>query len=146
MNKVILVGTVTRAAELRYLPTGTAVCGFTVTTEENFTDKQGNARTMTHRQPVVQWGKNAEALVKTIIPGVLVCVQGKLKQREWTDDANAKHSVTEVEADFFEGVTVLSGRNETGNAKPSVPARAQVSQPTPVVTSAAQGDDDEVPF
>jgi len=137
MNKVILIGTVERDAELKYIPNGTAVCGFTLRIENNYTNKAGEAKQSKHFQPVVVWGQKAEAICEQAKKGSLVSVQGRLQTKTWVDQQQAKHSVTEVVADLFDGVTVLNGSGQA-NAK-------AVSQRALVEAAPAPGDD-EVPF
>jgi single-stranded DNA-binding protein len=76
-----------------------------------------------------------------------VSVKGRLQTKQWVDQKNERHSVTEVVADMFDGVTVLSGASGQANAKPaSQRESAQVSPATSDADNAEKGAEDEVPF
>jgi len=143
MNKVILVGVVERNAQCKTLDTGISVANFTVITSDSYTNKQGEPKETRHLQAVILWGKTAPAIAEQATKGTLVSVHGKLQNRKWTDNAGQEHWVTEVAADRFDGVKILSaGQNQKAASQSG---SASGSRATSGEASAAPGDD-EVPF
>jgi single-strand DNA-binding protein len=102
LNKVILMGRLTKEPELRYGSTNnTTICNFTLAVDRNYS-KQGEEK-QTDFIPVVTFGKTAEFANKYFRKGSQVAVCGRLQTRSWDDTEGKKHSVTEVVADevFF---------------------------------------------
>ena len=104
MNKVLMVGRLTRDPELRTLPSGKAVANFVVATNEFRGDGAGE-RTEYHN--VVAWDRLAEICGQYLSKGQLVDVEGRLQTRQWDDDAGVRHWKTEVVVNSLE---MLSGR------------------------------------
>jgi len=144
MNKAMLVGTVNKDAELKYLPSGTAQAKFTLTTQQEFTNKAGEHKTTKHIQPILMWGKLAEEMGEQVRAGCIVAVVGKLQTSQWVDAKNERHSMTEVIADNFDGVKVLV--HPANQKAASQVASAPASRATSGADNAAKDADDEVPF
>ncbi len=77
-NKIILVGNLGRDPELRYTPQGTAVCSFTMASNERRRDKSGEQQDVTTWFRVTVWGKQAETVSKYLTKGRSVYVEGRL--------------------------------------------------------------------
>ena len=105
MNKVMLVGRLTRDPELRSLPSGKHVATFSVATNE-FRGANGE-RTEYHA--CVAWDRLAEICGQFLSKGQLVDVDGRLQTRQWDDDAGKRHWKTEVVVASLE---MLSGRSK----------------------------------
>jgi single-strand DNA-binding protein len=125
LNKVILMGRLTKEPELRYGSTNnTTICNFTLAVDRNYS-KQGEEK-QTDFIPVVTFGKTAEFANKYFRKGSQVAVCGRLQTRSWDDTEGKKHSVTEVVADevFFadskkeEQQAEQSGFTETNEEMP----------------------------
>lgn len=99
VNKVIILGRLGQDPELKYTPSGAAVCNFSVATSETWTDKnsgQKQERTEWHR--VVVWGKLAELCNQYLAKGRQAFVEGKLQTRSWDDKNGEKRYTTEINA------------------------------------------------
>lgn len=105
VNKVILVGRIGRDIELKYTPSGTAVCNLSLATDESYTDKNGQKVDKTEWHKVTLWGKTAENVAKYKGKGDEIYVEGKLETREWEKEGQ-RHYTTEVKAD---NVTFVGG-------------------------------------
>ncbi|MBA2631519.1 MAG: single-stranded DNA-binding protein [Chloroflexi bacterium] len=103
MNKVMLVGRLTRDPELRSLPSGKHVATFTVATNEY---RGGNGE-RTEYHPCVAWDRLAEICGQFLTKGQLVDVEGRLQTRQWDDDAGKGH------------LQATGRASEEGRAKPS---------------------------
>jgi single-strand DNA-binding protein len=122
MNKVILVGRLTRDPELRSLPSGKSVATFSLATNE-FRGNGAGERTEYHN--IVAWDRLAEICGRFLSKGQLIDVEGRLQTRQWDDDAGKRHWKTEVVAASLE---MLSGRSKKEYAKE---AEAIVNAPEP---------------
>lgn len=109
MNKVILMGRLTKDPELRYTSANnTAVCSFTLAVDRRFS-KQGEEK-QADFIPVVAWRKEAEFCSKYFTKGLKVAIVGSMQNRSWDDNEGKKHYITEVIAD--EAYFVESKKNE----------------------------------
>lgn len=98
MNKVILMGRLTKDAELRYTSgNNTAVCSFTLAVNKRF-QKQGEERKADFIN-CQAWEKNAEFISKYFQKGSQIAVVGRIQTRTWDDNEGKKHYVTEVVVD-----------------------------------------------
>ena len=111
MNKVMLVGRLTRDPELRSLPSGKHVATFTIATND-FRGGGGAERTEYH--PCVAWDRLAEICGQFLSKGQLIDIEGRLQTRQWDDDAGVRHWKTEVVINQLE---MLSGRGKKEYAK-----------------------------
>ena len=111
MNKVLLVGRLTRDPEQRSLPSGKAVANFVIATNE-FRGSGAGERTEYHN--IVAWDRLAEICGQFLSKGQLIDVEGRLQTRQWDDDAGVRHWKTEVVVKQLE---MLSGRGKKEYAK-----------------------------
>ena len=97
LNKVILIGNLTRDPELRYTPSGTAVCNFGLATNRSWVSSDsGQAQEETEFHRIVAWNKLAEICAQLLFTGRKVYVEGRLHTREWTTPEGEKRSSTEI--------------------------------------------------
>ena len=133
LNKVLLIGNLTRAPELRYTPSGTAVSDLRLAVNRAYTTQGGDKREETCFLTVVVWGKQAESAAQYLDKGSPVLVEGRLQTRDWETKDGQKRSVVEVVAERVQ----FMGRGKTAGA-PAVPE--------PVEAGGGGDGDDEVPF
>lgn len=100
MNKVILLGRLTRDPEVRYTQTGKVVCQFTLAVDRPFGNQEGQREA--DFIPVVIWGKQAETCGNSLSKGQRVLIEGRLQVRSYDAKDGTKRYVTEVIADRFE--------------------------------------------
>src|SRR3990167_8398349 len=99
LNKVLLIGNLTRDPELRYTPSGAAVCTFSVATNRSYTSADGIKKEETEFIRIVSWNKLAELCSQLLAKGRKVYVEGRLQTRSWeTPDGQSKQT-TEVVID-----------------------------------------------
>jgi single-strand DNA-binding protein len=143
-NKIIVVGNLGRDPELRFTPQGTAVCSFSVASNERRKDKSGEQQDVTTWFRVTVWGKQAETVSKYLTKGRSVYVEGRLHVEEWTDREGKPRHTLEVNAT---DVQFLDG----GSGVEGIPVRhaAQAAGQTgarPSTGRAPSVEDDEIPF
>ncbi len=105
VNKVILIGNLGADPEIRYTPSGMAVCRLSVATSRRFTDKQGNRQEETAWHRVDAWGKLAEICSQYLSKGRQVYIEGRLKYGSYEKDG-VKHYTTDIIA---ENLQMLGG-------------------------------------
>ncbi|HHY59741.1 MAG TPA: single-stranded DNA-binding protein, partial [Clostridia bacterium] len=113
LNRVILIGRLTRDPELRYTPSGVAVASFTLAVDRPYTNQQGERETDFIR--VITWRKLAEVCAQNLGKGRLVAVDGRLQVRSYDDQSGIRRQAAEVVA---ETVRFLDWPRERGQAPP----------------------------
>jgi single-strand DNA-binding protein len=98
LNRIIIMGRLTRDPELRHTQTGTAVASFTLAVDRDFKDKQSGERS-TDFIDVVAWRQTGEFVSRYFTKGRMAVVEGRLQIRDWTDKEGGKRRSAEVIAD-----------------------------------------------
>jgi single-strand DNA-binding protein len=157
INKVILVGNLGQDPEVRYTPSGIAVCNMRLATNEAYRDAEGNLVERTEWHNLVAWGRLAEICSQYLRKGSKVYVEGSLQTRSWEDrDGNTRYT-TEIK---IREMVMLDGRSEgmaevegAAEAKAAArPAAASRREPTLATEPEAFEDDytftpdDDLPF
>lgn len=138
INKVTLIGRLTRDPEMRMLANGVAVASFTLAVDRTFKNKDGEKEA--DFIPIVVWRKTAELCEKYLSKGSLAAVVGRIQTRNYDAADGTKRYVTEVVADE---VQFLSSRQETQQYKLGAPADDNFGVP---VDGFTELDDLNVPF
>lgn len=99
LNKVQLIGNLTRDPELRYTPSGTAVCTFGLATNRSWTTDTGEKHEETEFHNIVAWTKLAELCSQFLVKGRKVYLEGRLATRSWQGQDGAQRNRTEVVID-----------------------------------------------
>lgn len=136
VNKVFLIGNLTRDPELRYTPGGAAVSEFGLALNESYTNKQTGQKTeKVHFIDITCWGKTAEIAAEYLKKGTQVHVEGKLTQDRWDDkDSGQKRSKIKVTCERLTFVgSKANGTGGTGG-----------EQGAP--TDQSVGQEEDVPF
>lgn len=161
INKVIIIGNLGRDPELRYTPSGSAVCNVSIATTRNWKSKDSGERveeTEWHR--VVFYDRLAEIAGEYLKKGRPVYVEGRLKTRKWQDKDGKDTYTTEIVA---EQMQMLGGREGGGMggggggmgdeegytpARREAPAARPAAAPKPAAKSAGNiaDMDDDIPF
>lgn len=96
VNKVFILGNLTRDPELRQTPTGQSVCSFGVATNTFFTDRSGQRQKRAEFHTIVVWGRQAEIANQFLRKGSSVFVEGRLQTRSWQDKQGQPRKTTEI--------------------------------------------------
>lgn len=134
MNKVVLIGRLVADPELKYTPSGKAVCNVTVAVDRQ--SKDGG----TDFIDVVVWNKNAENLAQYMSKGRQLAVDGSIQKRSYEDKEGKKRWVTEVLANRIE---FIGSKTDSGNSQLQQPEQPQqgIQYGQPVSFS-----DEDLPF
>ena len=139
MNKVILVGRLTKDPELRATTSGTAVCSFTVACDRKFV-KQGEERKADFIN-CIAWRQSGEAISKYFKKGDRIALDGSIQVRDWTDTDGKKRYATEVIVEQWE---FAQSKSEGGNA-PYQPSQA-ADNTAENIYAFMPVDEDDLPF
>jgi single-strand DNA-binding protein len=156
LNKVMLIGNLTRDPELRVTPKGTAICQFGLAVNRQFKDDSGQNRDETTFVDIEAWGRQGETISKYCTKGRPLFVEGRLKLDQWEDKTSGqKRSRLKVVLENFQFLG--GGRGEGGPA--GAPGEEGGEQPpafersTPPPRAAARNTpppaeniDDDIPF
>lgn len=154
LNKVFLIGNLTRDPELRYVPSGTAVASFTVAMNRVYVLPSGEKKQEASFIRVVVWARRAEVCGEYLNKGSLVFVEGRLQSRSWEGQDGQRRSTVEVIADNVQFIgKVTKGQaeisSETAQAKQEDVLPVDVTPeegPAHIEGGTNQQKEDDLPF
>ena len=95
INKVILIGRLTKDPELKYTQSGSSVCSFSIANNKTWT-QNGEKKDQVSFFNCIAWGKLGELIAQYCRQGNRVCIEGRLQQRSWDDQEGKKRSTVEI--------------------------------------------------
>lgn len=101
LNRIVLIGNLTRDPELKYTPTGTAVCTFGIATNRSWTTNDGQTKEDVQYHRVVAWQKLAELCGKLLNKGRKVFAEGRMTYRTFTGKDGIQRTIAEIVLDDF---------------------------------------------
>lgn len=122
LNKIIIMGRLTRDPELRKTGTGVSAASFTIACDRDFADKQSNQKE-TDFVDIVAWKNTADFVSKYFSKGRMAVVVGRLQLRSWNDKDGNKRKTAEVIA---ENVYFGDSKSESANDFPVIPNMSQI--------------------
>jgi single-strand DNA-binding protein len=131
LNKVELIGNLTRDPELRYTPAGAAVCTFGLATNRQWTTDSGEKKEEAEFHRIVAWNKLAELCAQLLTKGRKTYVEGRLQTRRWTGQDGVEHTTTEI---VINDMIILDSRGATearGMEDVEIPGDLGVDIPAP---------------
>lgn len=142
VNKVILVGNLGQDPEIKYMPSGQAVCNISIATTESWNDKtSGEKVEKTEWHRIVFFRRLAEIAGEYLRKGSQVYVEGRLQTRKWQDQSGNDRYTTEIVANEMQ---MLGGK---GGGVASMPESGPSAQQEPVAAGSSSDDfDDDIPF
>lgn len=159
INRVILLGNLTRDPELKYTPAGTAVCTFSIATNRSWTTQDGQTKEEVQYHRIVSWQKLAELCGKLLSKGRKVYIEGRITYRNYTSKDGQPRSVTEIVLDdfivFSDGRRVAAeGHSDTTTSSeqqtqtmPSMETTQESTESPPATNTAKQDvNPDDIPF
>ena len=153
MNRVVLIGRLTRDPEMRTTPTGRSVATFTLAVDRRFSaNRQAGADGQPQQReadfiPIVTWDKLADLCSRYTAKGRQVAVAGRIQVRNYTDNSNQRRYVTEIVADEVQFLSPREG-NASAGGYPSAPPSQEFAPPEDDAPgfSNYEMSDDELPF
>ncbi len=149
LNKVQLIGNLTRDPELRYTPQGTAVITFSIATNRQWKTESGDTKDDAEFHRIVAWDKLAEICSKMLKKGTRTYVEGRLQTRSWKAQDGTQKSTTEI---VISDMIILDSRRtdditvpaDFAKAEPAVKAETAKAKPAKKETKAKEAPADEV--
>jgi len=144
LNRVILIGRLTRDPELRYTPSGTAVASFSIANNRTYA-VAGEKKEQVSYFDCIAWSKLGEIITEYCKKGQRIAVEGRLQQRRWEDQENNKKSKIELVIENFQFLTGKGAGDENSQSQ------GNTSNDSPSDYNSAGFDDnpfsdDEIPF
>ncbi|MFA6533206.1 MAG: single-stranded DNA-binding protein [Patescibacteria group bacterium] len=153
LNRIILIGNLTRDPELKYTPAGTAVCTFGIATNRSWTTNDGQTKEDVQYHRVVAWQKLAELCGKLLNKGRKVFAEGRMTYRTFTGKDGIQRTIAEIVLDDF--IVFGEGRKmtesvEAGKKVDTVPTEEEVSSKIEETKSESTKEElvnpDDIPF
>jgi len=137
LNKVLLMGNLTRDPELKALPSGSKVCNFSVATNYRTKDQSGNWKDVPEYHNVVVFGTTAENTAKYLKKGSSAFIEGRIQTRSWDGQDGKKQYRTEIVADNVRFLNSSSGASDSAprqsfSPNDPVPASPQQEKSEPI--------------
>ncbi len=119
VNKVILMGNLTRDVEMRTTPSGQSVANFSLAVSRSWKGQDGQQQEQTSFINCVAWGKTGEIIAQYVSKGNPLLVSGRLDQRSWDDkESGQKRSTVEVVVEDFNFVSSSGGQGGNSGSSP----------------------------
>lgn len=128
LNKVQLIGNLTRDPELRYTPQGTAVCTFGMATNRQWATESGEKREEAEFHRLVAWNKLAEICSQLLFKGRRIFVEGRLQTRQWTAQDGSPRQTTEI---VISDMIILDSKRGPEEVEGSVPEEPAMGEGRP---------------
>ena len=151
INKAILIGNLGQDPEVRYAPSGAAVCNMTLATNESWKDKDSgdrHERTEWHR--LVFFGRLAEIVHEYLHKGSQIYVEGRIQTRKWNTQSGEERTTTEI---IVSDMQILGSRSNTAEYDSDKPSQSNNPPSDKGVEDALgsspptdAGIDDDIPF
>ena len=141
INRVVLVGNLTKDPELRHTPSGTAVCKLRLAVNTRQKDQQGNWGDKPNYFDVTVWGNQGESCAQYLAKGRPVAIDGRLDWREWEAQDGSKRQAVEIIADSVQFLGSRGEGGEGGGERQFVPAAATAGN-----EDFSGSADDDIPF
>jgi len=121
LNRVLLIGNLTRDPELKYTPAGTAVCSFGIATNRTWTTADGQTKEDTQFHRIVAWQKLAELCAKLLTKGRKVFLEGRITYRSFIGKDGQQKTLTEIVLDdfivFYDGRKLASAAEQISESQ-----------------------------
>jgi single-strand DNA-binding protein len=139
LNKVFLIGRLTKDPEMKNLPSGKSLCQISIATDRFYTDKDGNKKQETEFHNVILFGRLAEIASQYLKKGSLVFIEGRLKTRNWENESGNKKSRTEIIAERMQLGPKAAPKEE-------LPPIEEEKEEIPIVEEEEEINIEDIPF
>jgi len=153
LNKVMMIGNLTRDPELRSIPSGQSVASFAIATNRSWNDAAGQVQKAVEYTDIVAWGKLAEVASQIMKKGRRIYVEGRLQTRNWEGQDGVKRYKTEVIASdliVLDRPQSMGWNNNSENTEtaPDASATSMTAEPVGAVSSPKSDEIDieDIPF
>jgi single-strand DNA-binding protein len=141
LNKIFLIGRLTRDPEMKMLPSGQGVTNFGLATSRHFTDKSGQKQQETQFHNIVLFGRLAEISSQYLKKGSLVFLEGRIRTRSWEDSSGNKRYRTEIIVQ-----TLQLPPKSMGKVASPQPEKEAKEEEIPIIEEEGEIDVKNIPF
>jgi single-strand DNA-binding protein len=142
LNKVLLIGRLTRDPESKALPSGQSVTSFSLATDNFYTDKAGQKQQQTEFHNIVCFGKLADISSQYMSKGSLVYIEGRIRTRSWQDASGNKKYRTEIVAQSLQ----LGPKSAGKGSSPAPQKEDSAQEDIPVIEEDQEINIGDIPF
>ena len=151
VNKVTLIGRLGRDPEVRYMPNGEAVANFSIATEEQWKDRDGNRQTRTEWHNITLYRKLGEIAGQYLRKGGLVYIEGRIQSRKYTGKDGIERTAYEIighEMKMLGSKPDNQAQTQTAQARPQAAPQSGLAEPSEHRPAPLPVDDidDDIPF
>ena len=146
LNKVFLVGRLTRDPETKALPSGTSVANFGLATDRYFVDKAGQKQQQTEFHNIVLFGRLSEIASQYLNKGSLVLIEGRLQTRTWKDNSGIQHYKAEIIAEKMQLGPRTAGKPAPQQQAPAEERKMPAQEEIPVIEEDSEIDVKDIPL
>ena len=147
LNKVFLIGRLTRDPQAKALPSGQQVASFGLATDRYFVDKSGQKQQQTEFHNIVMFGRLAEIASQYLAKGSLAMIEGRLQTRNWQDASGNKRYRTEIVAERMQLGPRSFGKTAPVATAPSPPPEMPAQEEIPIIEEeGGEIDVSKIPF
>ena len=149
LNKVMLIGNLTRDPNLRYTPNSTAVCSFGLATNRSWTSgDNGEKQERVDFHNIVSWSKLAEICGQLLHKGDKVYVEGRIQTRDWKTEDGAERRITEIVIDNMMLLNSRNGAAQSDDRETNEAEETETAGDEDVKGESAEVEDvsDDIPF
>ena len=145
VNKVIIIGRLGKDPDMRYAPSGTAIASFTMATNHNTKDADGNWNQQTEWHSIKTFGRQAEFVGEYLKKGKLAFVEGRLQTSSWEDQNGQKKYRTDIIASDVQMLGSRSDGEQQQTHSEAPAASAAQAAPKPAEPAADSQNEDDLP-
>ncbi len=144
LNRVMLIGNLTRDPEMRATPSGQQVASFALATNRRWTTQQGETQDATEYHEIVAWGKLAEIAQQILSKGKKAYIEGRLQTRQWDAPDGAKRQRTEIIAENLIALSPRSGGDDAMPMSTMPSSESKTTKAKPASKPAPADSDQEI--
>ena len=142
INRVFLIGRLTKAPELRYTQGGTSIASFSLANNRVYISKNERKESVSFFN-CISWGKQGEVIAQHCKKGMRIGIEGRLQQRSWKDQNNQSHSTVEIVVETFQFLSPKPDEGTTPNTSVEVETTPSFDESFPADSAF---DDEDIPF
>lgn len=151
LNKVMIIGRITKTPELRTTPSGQSVTSFNAATNRQYTDASGQKQEKAEFHSIVAWGKLAEICCQYLTKGRRVFIEGRLQTRDWVGQDGLRRYATEIIADNMIMLDAPGGSREQRGTNDQQNGNSYGDTSAPLAAAPSQDETmeqtiEEIPF
>lgn len=147
INKAIIAGRLTQDPEQKALPSGVAVCQFSLATNRVYKDKDGNKQESTDFHNIVVFGRQAETAAQYLKKGQIAFIEGRIQTRSWEDKSSGEKKYrTEIVADRVQFGPKAGGGASSDSSSSREEQEASASNGSQIEYPADEINPEDIPF